>query len=236
MYCPQCGAEYRPSFTVCSDCQVALVADPPGKPAEGSPAGVDDSFVLVWAGSDQQKHAEVRELLQGENIDARTVRGEDHLIFANTHPPFEVYVPAALGAKAKEVLQQPENASQEESQQLEDSAAFELPAEDDAPTDENDDGDSRRQQAGWHPEDATVEIWAGPDAELADMIAMCLRENQINYRSGSATGEESDEPQASNAPEETSAAETGMERLFVLPEDEARGKEIVREILDAKPL
>ena len=29
MYCPQCGVEYRPGFTECSDCHVALVERPP---------------------------------------------------------------------------------------------------------------------------------------------------------------------------------------------------------------
>ena len=27
MYCPNCNAEYRPDFTMCSDCNVALVQD-----------------------------------------------------------------------------------------------------------------------------------------------------------------------------------------------------------------
>jgi Putative prokaryotic signal transducing protein len=29
MFCPQCGAEYRPGFTRCYDCQVDLVEQPP---------------------------------------------------------------------------------------------------------------------------------------------------------------------------------------------------------------
>jgi hypothetical protein len=29
VYCPNCGAEYRPGFTVCTDCHVALVPDAP---------------------------------------------------------------------------------------------------------------------------------------------------------------------------------------------------------------
>lgn len=28
-YCPECGAEYRPGFDTCFDCQVGLVDEPP---------------------------------------------------------------------------------------------------------------------------------------------------------------------------------------------------------------
>ncbi|HEY5011480.1 MAG TPA: hypothetical protein VIK61_02090 [Acidimicrobiia bacterium] len=35
MWCTQCGAEYRPGFTVCSDCNLALVDErPPPPPPE----------------------------------------------------------------------------------------------------------------------------------------------------------------------------------------------------------
>ena len=31
-YCPSCGAEYRPKFNICADCQVALSSQPPAAP------------------------------------------------------------------------------------------------------------------------------------------------------------------------------------------------------------
>jgi hypothetical protein len=34
MYCPICKAEYRPGFTVCSDCDVQLVSELPEDPPE----------------------------------------------------------------------------------------------------------------------------------------------------------------------------------------------------------
>jgi len=35
-WCPDCGAEYRPGFTFCSDCHVPLVSQPP-EPADSRP-------------------------------------------------------------------------------------------------------------------------------------------------------------------------------------------------------
>jgi hypothetical protein len=62
---------------------------------------------------------------------------------------------------------------------------------------------------GWHPEDATVEIWCAESAELVDMLGSSLRENQMHFRF-TQTG--------------------GRHTLFVLPEDETRAREIVREV------
>jgi len=46
MYCPECRAEYRPGFTMCADCQVALVeALPP--PAEEETPSPDLEMVTV---------------------------------------------------------------------------------------------------------------------------------------------------------------------------------------------
>ena len=39
MICPQCGAEYRPGFTQCSDCLIDLVEQPVDA-AESPPEGV----------------------------------------------------------------------------------------------------------------------------------------------------------------------------------------------------
>ena len=40
MWCPSCGAEYRPGFTHCPDCDVDLVSEPPPEPeSEGDAIG-----------------------------------------------------------------------------------------------------------------------------------------------------------------------------------------------------
>ncbi len=51
MWCPVCGSEYRPGFTWCPDCDVALVADAPTGPLPGLPDRALSSswpFIETW--------------------------------------------------------------------------------------------------------------------------------------------------------------------------------------------
>ena len=228
MYCPLCGAEYREGFTVCSDCQVDLVADPPR--AASAEAAMDAaSFVLVWSGNDPRQHADVCEALDHQKIAARTLRREDHFFNPTMHPDFEIYVPADLRDSARQAIHQavPTDDDSEEpsdSDQLLDSGILEIPAEDGPSNDEYDDDHDRGGPQNLDPQDATVEIWSGQDADLAAMIASSLRENDVVFRSDPDTTEP-----------ESGADETRPTRILVFPEDEKRAKEIVREIVDAVP-
>ena len=87
----------------------------------------------------------------------------------------------------------------------------ELPAQDDRPAEEVY-GDW--SPSGLHREDATLEIWRSNPKGGATIVEMSLKENRINYR-----------------------VELGDEfrRVFVLPEDEDRAREIVREIAEGMP-
>jgi hypothetical protein len=73
-------------------------------------------------------------------------------------------------------------------------------------------GRIRRQE--WYPEDATSLAWEGDPADWHKAIEMSLLEHDIPMR-----WETQDE----------------KPQLFVLPEDEERAKEIVREILEGQP-
>jgi hypothetical protein len=227
MYCPVCGAEYRPGFTVCSDCQVALVTDPlaasmPNQSIEN--ASGDQPFTLVWSGNDSRIHAEICESLDAQKIPARTLGSEDHLFNLSTRPAFEVYVPTQLVNSAREAIKQVD--ALEESAAPSESDILELPAEDDAPdeTAYEEEKDERAGRITRDPQDATVEVWSGQNRELAAMIASSLRENDILSRSDPDLAEPQD---ASDELRDT--------RLLVFPEDETRAKEIVREIVDAAP-
>ena len=66
----------------------------------------------------------------------------------------------------------------------------------------------------WDPNLATLMVWTGDDPTFAQTLADSLRENAIGSRI---------------------ASEKGPTRLFVHPEDEARAREIVREVVEATP-
>lgn len=226
MYCPVCGAEYRPGFTDCSDCQVALVPDPTrGSSAEPSAGGTP--FVLVWSGNDLRGHAEICQALERQKIPSRTLRRQDHLFGPATHPDFEVFVPADLRSSAREAISQAEP-PEDGSEQLADSGVFEIPAEDGLSNDAYTDDDNRDERDGatqnLDPQDATIEIWSGQDVDMAAMIRSSLRENQIIFRSDPDVNER-----------ESASDEAHPTTLFVFPEAEKRAKEIVREIVDAAP-
>ena len=70
------------------------------------------------------------------------------------------------------------------------------------------------QEQEWYPEDATRLAWEGEPADSQHMIEMCLKENDIRMRW---------------------EMQDGKPQLFVLPEDEERATEIVREILQGQP-
>jgi hypothetical protein len=72
---------------------------------------------------------------------------------------------------------------------------------------------ARSYLRAWHPENATVEIWSQVIRDT--IVTVALRENLIHYR--------------------LRRAENGAYKLFVLPEDESRAREIIREIEKGEP-
>jgi hypothetical protein len=219
MYCPLCGAEYRPGFSICSDCQVGLVPDPPAA-ASGEPGSERSSFVAVWVGDDPLKHGEICEALDGRKIPGRTLHREDRSFNLATQPAFEVFVPADLADAARKAIKEIDRAD-EDAAPLSES---ETPEEEDRSEADNEDGGT----LDLDPNDATVEVWSGKDAHTAAMIVSSLRENQILCRAEPVVAAPKNAPK--KAPDEV-----GPTTLFVFPQDQRRAKEIIREIVDAVP-
>jgi hypothetical protein len=249
MICPQCKAEYRQGFTTCADCEVPLVAQLPTSSSDAvdSAKSGDDPFCAFWNGDDPRIHAELCELLDEQGIPQKTVRRADHLFNLNSKSAFQIGIPFSFFEKAEAAIKEAYGSDDEiqpassllpprtdhlpgtarglvwlderlrsaraESGLHPESAITELPEE---PSSWGNAAVSRADwdPQDWYPEDATVEVWSGGQPEMGEMIAASLQENQIHSRRDNLKGRCA---------------------LFVLPDDEARAREIVREIVDAAP-
>jgi hypothetical protein len=208
----------------------------------------EDPFCSFWRGDDPRLHAELCELLTEEGIAHKTVRREDHLFNLNTKSAFQIgipfsqfekaeaaikdaygteeeqedaarllpyrkgYAPAARGTLAWRPLAKGftrTEAGQSEETENDGRAALEEAAAEDNCENRQPDWDP----TNWNPEEATVRVWSSEDSYPGEMIEMALRENQIHARFEKADGK--------NA-------------IFVLPEDEVRASEIVREIVEGE--
>jgi hypothetical protein len=229
MICPKCGAEYRQGFTQCADCGVDLVAGPPGQalaaflsdqaPGRGCPEELgdpnEDPFCSFWKGSDDRVRTELCTVLDEAGIPHKTLYRQDHLFNFNNQSRYEVGVPASRYEKAELAIKDAFGTDEETG---EDAVPL-LPAPDQNPADfEKELRDAIQDANEWlgprYPEDATVEVWSGDNIDLIDMIEMSLRESDLLVRTEKSPG---------------------PARIFVLPEDEARAKEIVREIVGGQP-
>ena len=228
MFCPQCNAEYRPGFTRCSDCDVELVHDPPHfalagtSPVEpGDPN--DDPFCSFWKGQDARIHAELCELLDEAGVPHKTVFRSDHLFNLNNAPAYEIGVPFSLFEKAEKVVQETygtndveDVGAQELSGQVieRDAGHPRLPENVELPQEDLPGPPTAGEEAGWYPEDATEKVWSTDMDEPSEFLVAALHENGIHCRL---------EQQGTHA------------RLFVLPHDAPRAREILREIAEAGP-
>jgi hypothetical protein len=70
------------------------------------------------------------------------------------------------------------------------------------------------EETYWYTEDATVKVWSTETGEPADFLVAALHENGIRCRMDKAGAKA---------------------ELFVLPEDEVRAREIVREVVEGTP-
>ncbi len=254
MYCPQCKTEYRQGFTRCTDCDVELVYEPPPSASGPGKAGAraenpEDPFCSFWRGDDPHIHAELCELLNEEGIPHKTVRREDHLFNLNTKSAFEVGIPFSQFEKAEAAIKDAYGTGVEQRDAAHllpfsesyteghdkvfpwqplakgyartlmgrgeepENEAVRVPEEHNAAVES---GPNRADwdPTDWNPEEATVQVWSVEQPDPREMIEMALRENQIHARFENGKGR--------NA-------------IYVMPEDEIRAGEIVREVVEGAP-
>jgi hypothetical protein len=248
MFCPQCHAEYRAGFTRCADCDLELVyelpktalAAPEPPPEPGDPD--EDPFVSFWKGDDPRIHAELCQLLSDHDILHRTIRRQDHLFRISSHTAFEIGIPFSKFDQAESLIREAYGSGEEiqpaskllpvdpdylpgthkgqpwyrPQLQLKNEAASLMP-EADFRSQEGERFASTRSNwdAGdWFAEDATKEVWKGDSPEMAELLSASLAENGIHSRIATAGA---------------------AQKLCVVPEDEARARAIVREVLEGVP-
>jgi len=236
MICPECKAEYRPGFTRCADCDVELVWELPktaigvrAAGEAGEPGGPGDPnadpFCSFWKGEDPRVHAELCTVLDEAGVPHNTVFRRDHLFNLRNYPSYEVGVPFSMFERAENAVKEAYGTDDVEevgTQELKGlllehhSNAIRKPPETLTPAAEEDvpGPPSAGEGTGWYPEDATVKVWSSESGEPGDFLVAALHENGIRCR----------------ADRSRQQAE-----LYVLPEDQDRAREIVREIVESQP-
>jgi hypothetical protein len=214
MICPKCGAEYRQGYTSCADCQVFLVNEQAGGSQLGDrePEG-GASYQYPGAGRVPAEPGD-----PNEDPFCSFWKGNDARVCAELCTVLD-----EAGIPHKTIHRQDHlfNLNNQSPYELGVPASLyekaELAIKEAFGTDE-DTGDAITDANEWlgprYPEDATVEVWSGEDLSVKEMIEMSLRENDLMCRS-----------------EEVAE----LRKVFVLAEDEARAKEIVREIVEGAP-
>jgi hypothetical protein len=222
MFCPNCKAEYRSGFTSCADCEVQLVYEL-GKEAatDGGEAG---DLQPVWHGNDQDGCVCLCLALKKAGVPYEVSQSaESRSARMQVDWKYEIAVSSSELERARKILgleAYPEEDEREEldgedkgEDEYQGGGAWEFPAVDDTGV-EGPRSDSYLRM--WYPEDATVEIWSESTADESSTVELCLKENYIHFRSD--------------------RQDDGSVRVFVMPEDEGRARQVVREILEGPPL
>ena len=209
MICPSCKCEYRAGVTQCSDCGVPLVD---ALDAPESARTADDRIVCIWSGNDPRVHAEVREALNGAGIpfaDPSTGYSD----FPTLRPRIEICVFSADEDRAKKVLLGLEGRIGPDELTPDEMGSLALPTSDNVDSDEGTNTPTDLHE-DWDDDAAVSQVWNGDEEDFANTLVACLSENGIASRK---------------------LSEVPRWRLVVRPEQEARAKEIVREVVEASP-
>ena len=165
------------------------------------------SVLLLWAGEDPAVHASLQERLEAAGIPFRDKPlGEDQV--APTADPLPIDLKPRFGFEVS-VLSSDFPAAQAILEALLDEtpADLEIPAQDDASS-------AEPPLVSTTELNPTVEVWSGMDDRIAQFLTAAMQENEISIHLDTAGD---------------------LTRVFVAGPNEARAREIVREIVDAAP-
>jgi hypothetical protein len=209
MICPSCKCEYRFGVTECADCGVPLVD---ALDASASAGLKNDRIVSVWSGNDPHECTIVREALEGAKIPFATP-STGYSDFPTLQPRMEICVFGADEDRAKKVLLELEGRTDPDELTAEELESLALRVSDDVDSDEGANIPADLPE-DWDDDAPVSEAWNGEQEDFANTLSACLRENGIAARQ---------------------VTEGGRWRLVVRSENEARAREIVREVVEASP-
>jgi hypothetical protein len=216
MFCPVCKAEYRPGFTECSDCQVALVDALPVAAAEQTSQAPTDPNAreLFWSGYDPRIFEQFQAALNAAGIQYAEHSQAVNLRYEAVRP-MEIWTYVRDHDAADKVYRELTGVTDPQESDEEAEAAAAIPEEEEAPEEDSADVSAVPDDISEEidSEEATAEVWSG-EAAMLDILEACLRENGIAS---------------------VRIAEGSSAKLFVLPHRADRAKEIIREVIDATP-
>ncbi len=219
MFCPNCKAEYRFGFTECSDCGVPLVENLADASPFSSESENTEAAEVLWTGTDSSALSAIAEVLDAVHISYHKTSREVGPLPGLSKPVYAILIHARDRDAARAALDDAQRILEGSGQNAND-AAEDFESAPPAPVQPEDSSESLSLPPpdyvpeDFDPEEATTEVWSGEDAAMAQNLRVCLRENGIGCALTKANG---------------------CGRLAVLPSDEARAREIIREVVEATP-
>jgi hypothetical protein len=206
MFCPSCKCEYIRGVTQCADCGVPLVDAL--EPENANPLD-NVRIVSVWQGNETSEFERVKGALENAGIEFLDRDSKNFDLFAPSGSNLEVWVSTADRDAARKIILDEDGAIDPDELTPEAIESLTLP--------ESDQPDSDGPQdllVEWNEDDPVTEVWNGEKEGFADTLTACLREIGIASRK---------------------LSEASHWTLVVRPEQEARAKEVVREVVEATP-
>jgi hypothetical protein len=211
MICPNCKCQYIRGVTRCAECGIALV-DPLEPPEENTAGNV--RIVPIWQGKDASECERVQEALESADIPFTVPDPKSQFSFLPTEPSLEIWISEVDQERASKIISDLDGLVDPDEMTPEQIESLALPESDSQQDDAEDAGAGSDLEQQWHEDDPVHEVWDGDSEDIADNLMMCLREIGIASRK---------------------ITEERRWRVVVRPEQEARAKEIVREVVDASP-